>query len=259
MFCHIRSYSTLSIASSRSSLTSDLREIDVPSPLPAEISKQTSQSQPSPLFTLNQENIAPIPEISADGFVLVQSDNIPISSDAALQSKGSDDSSPGHTIEESYVNPLPESQNSTISSTSLVSRDAQSVSHQEVTRIDNRSRSPGLDAVSIGTPDITSIRPRMDSTSSKDQSKPEKKYPHSVSKGNSKTGNKPKASGKLGKKDKPKKGHGRTDERSIEDTQSELSYQPDIDLSSKPQISKKARRECFVVSTIPPACVCIHG
>lgn len=271
-----RSYSTLSIASSRSSLASDLRDMEAPSPLPTEILKQDHQTQPSPSAP-NQEGTVPIPEISVqspklvdsnvphgekeeqpinngdvdnspstsvneDGFVVVQSDDTLTSSIVASQSSESS----ALNTEQSHVNP--ESHSSVVGTTPRITQDAEEgVSLQEVARVDNRSPFPGVDAVVTGAHDGTLTKPRVDSISSRNSAQIEKRDRFSFSKGKNKTGDKSRVSRKRGKVDKPKKEHGKTDERSIDDTQSELSYQPDIDLSSKPQISKKARCKFFVL------------
>lgn len=159
-----------------------------------------------------------------NGFVLVQSDSTLTGSteDSQPKDKAGNDIP---TVEESEVNPSP-----------VVGSPAVS---QGVSEIEAEDTAP----VQI------SIRPRVESTSSRkdhDTSKHEKKERFSLFKSNNKTGDKPKASKKSGRKDKSKRGRGKADEKSIDDNQSETSYQPDIDLSTKPQVSRKAICECLI-------------
>ncbi len=236
-----RSYSTLSIASSLSSLASDLRDASVPSPLPTEASQQDHQA-PSSVYV--QENIPEISvqsptkvendiseesreqtinndhvdnsvntEVNEDGFILVKSDSSPSSNEASQLNEDS----LKLTTEESDVKSVPESQSSTLGTTPLINKDAEDVLLQETTRIGNKSPT-------------------------------EKKDRFSIFKGNNKSNEKSKVSRKIGRKDKRKNEHSRSDEKLIDDTQSEISYQPDIDLSSKPQISKKARSKFMLLT-----------
>ena len=89
----------------------------------------------------------------------------------------------------------------------------------------------------IGRPRGESVSSRRDNVPS---SKSEKKDRFSIFRSASKTGDKGKGSKRSGKKDKSKRSRGKREERFIDDNQSEASFQPDIDLSTKPKGSKKA-------------------
>ena len=91
---------------------------------------------------------------------------------------------------------------------------------------------------STGRPHGESISSRKDNEPS---SKSEKKDRFSIFRSASRTG---KGTKRSGKKDKSKRSRGKRDERIIDDNQSEVSFQPDTDLSTKPRGSKKATSKC---------------
>ena len=97
---------------------------------------------------------------------------------------------------------------------------------------------------SIGRPHGESISSRKDNEPS---SKSEKRDRFSIFRSASKTS---KGTKKSGKKDKLKRSRGKRDERIIDDNQSEVSFQPDTDLSTKPRGSKKASSKCSLHSNV---------
>ena len=183
--------------------------------------------------------------VDEDGFVHIQSDStLTGSNELTLQTKEEP------SVDSTALNQVAESQVPPVESSPAAAEGATNLSLQDVGRIENRSPSPDVDAVDAGTPDQPSFRPRVESTASrKSQSstgKPEKKERFSLFKGSSKSGDKSKSSKKSGKKEKVKKNRGK-DDRSIDDNQSEVSYQPDVDLASKPSVTKKAKGWYFWV------------
>ena len=286
-----RSYSTLSVASSRSSLTSELRDVETPSPIPGAVGSYTEPTpdrhsplppepsdgqgpvdttQPVPEISIqNADNVeqsssnvgeevsagdggevVATPDVTSvideDGFVHIQSDNT-LTGSNELTSQTQEEPSVDSTALESASSPgnqVAESQVPPVESSPAAAEGATNLSLQDVGRRDNPSPSPDIDAVDAGTPDQLPFRPRVESTASKksqsSSGKHEKKERFSLFKGSSKSGDKSKSSKKSGKKDKAKKNRVK-DDRSMDDNQSEVSFQPDVDLASKPSVTKKAK------------------